>query len=319
MPVPPTPRLVLQIQPRSRYDPHRLLLLNIATGRLTRVQQTSQNTFSVAYGSGSVSGTTATDNISFLSKSIPLTFGLASTVSAEFVSYPMDGILGLGRPENLANNPTGVRKPTLMDVLVSQKIIPAKQFGIRLSRSSDGLKDGEISFGGPDTAAIDGQLNYIPALKNPDGFWELPIQSLSVGGKASPLPANRTALLDSGTSFMLLPPADAAFLLGLIPGSTQSGQDYTLPCDSKLVIDIGFGGKTYGISYKDYVGQDLGGGRCASNIVGRVTFDDNQWLMGDVFLKNVYSVFDYDGSRVGLGSLKGASTLGGQSRQNGGC
>jgi hypothetical protein len=41
--------------------------------------------------------------------------------------------------------------------------------------------------------------------------------------------------------------------------------------------------------------------------------------MGDVFLKNVYSVFDYDDSRVGLGSLKGASTLGGQSRQNGGC
>ena len=231
----------------------------------------------------------------------------------------MDGIVGLGRPENLASDPTGVKAPTVMDVLISQKVITAKQFGIRISRTSDGPNDGEVSFGAPDLDAIDGSLNYIPALTNTNGFWEIPIDSLSVGGKTGSLPQGRTALLDSGTSFMLLPPADATLLHGLIPGSAQSGEDYTVPCSTKLVITLGFGGKTYDINYKDYVGRDVGGGNCASNIVARQAFNDGQWLVGDVFLKNVYTLFDYDESRIGLGYLKASSTTGGTSLQKRRC
>jgi hypothetical protein len=229
----------------------------------------------------------------------------------------MDGILGLARPENLASNPTGVRAPTLMDVLISQKVITSKQVGIRLSRTSDGPNDGEVNFGGPDMGVIDGSLNYIPTLTNTNGFWEIPIDSLSVDGKSGTLPQGRTALLDSGTSFMLLPPADAAVLHGLIPGSAQSGDDYTLPCDTKLTITLGFGGKKYDINYKDYVGRQVGDGKCASNIVAKQVFADGQWLVGDVFLKNVYALFDYDGSRIGLGYLKGSSTTGSKSAQIG--
>jgi hypothetical protein len=38
--------------------------------------------------------------------------------------------------------------------------------------------------------------------------------------------------------------------------------------------------------------------------VAKQTFGPSQWLLGETFLKNVYTLFDYDGARVGFGNLK---------------
>ena len=77
-----------------------------------------------------------------------------------------------------------------------------------------------------------------------------------------------------------------------------------MPCDTSAAIQFSFNDRVYNISTADWVGgKDDGSELCRSNIVGRKTFGDNQWLVGDVFLKNVYSVFDFEGSRVGLGVL----------------
>jgi hypothetical protein len=267
--------------------------------------QVSQNTFSVAYGTGSVKGVQGTDTVHLGKMSVPLTFGLAQSVSDEFLSYPMDGILGLGRPDTLSSDPTGVKGPSLMDTLISQKVISSKLFGLALWRSADGgSNDGEINFGSPDSSRYDGDLNYISAVKSTNGFWEIPIADASVDGKKVGL-TGRTAIVDSGTSFVLIPQADAVTLHQAIPNSSQNGESFTVPCDATNKVQIIFGSVTYDISPKDYVGQPSGSG-CASNIIGRQVFGSTQWLVGDVFLKNVYTVFDYDQQRVGFG-VKSAS------------
>jgi aspartyl protease len=217
----------------------------------------------------------------------------------------MDGILGIGRLQNVASNPTGVKAPTIVDVLATQKIIPSRLVGIRLSRSSDGSNNGEINFGAPDTSAYSGDLNYISAVTNMNGFWEIPLGSVSFNGKNAAIQNGVTVLLDSGTSYMLLPPDDAKALHAIIPGSSGTGETYTVPCDTSMPLVLTLGGKTYSISSKDYVGSPGSSGGCNSNIIGRATFAATQWLVGDVFLKNVYTVFDYDGSRVGLAQEKG--------------
>ena len=103
---------------------------------------------------------------------------------------------------------------------------------------------------------------------------------------------------------MLLPPLDAKKLHSQIPNSQHDGETYTVPCTSDTSIQLVFSDISYDISPKDYVGDpdEDDGATCASNVIGRKPFEANQWLVGDVFLKNVYSVFDYDRQSIGNSS-----------------
>jgi hypothetical protein len=267
--------------------------------------QTQDTPFSVVYGTGSVSGTLASDTIHIGPLSPTLTFGLATNVSQEFSSYPMDGILGIGRGVKTEGS---IAAPQLMDVLSSNRLITSKLYGIHLSRGKDNLADGELNFGEVNKDRFSGDLNWNACLDNDNGFWEIAIENAGVDGKAVGL-SGRSAIIDTGTSFILMPESDALKIHSQIPGFKQDGETFSVPCDTTAVIQFSFNKQTYNISTADWRGLRLENGLCRSNIIGRQTFKDTQWLVGDVFLKNVYSVFDFDSKRVGLGTKSvGASS-----------
>jgi len=174
-----------------------------------------------------------------------LTFGLASNLSSEFNSFPMDGICGMGRLSNVQSNPNGVGASTLMDVLAAKGIISAKQFGVRLSRASDNNNNGEVNFGAPDDSAFQGSLNYITTIDNINGFWEIPLQAAGVNGTGASIQNDVTVLLDSGTSYILVPSPDAVTLHNMISGSNRtSDENWTIPCSTTSTFTFMFGGKT---------------------------------------------------------------------------
>lgn len=212
----------------------------------------------------------------------------------------MDGILGLGRGDTIDGT---VEAPSLLDVFYSSKLIAAKLYGVHLSRASDGTNDGELNFGEPNQQRYSGDLNWLDTVENDRGFWEVQIAGAGADSTSSGV-KGRTGVLDTGTSLMLMPPDDAVAMHKLIEGSTQSGETFTVPCDTKTEMQITFGSTTYNISTADWVGGTLPAGGCKSNIIGRQTFNETQWLLGDVFLKNVYSVFDFDNAKVGFGVLE---------------
>ncbi|RMD44838.1 hypothetical protein DV735_g409, partial [Chaetothyriales sp. CBS 134920] len=254
---------------------------------------TTTETWKIAYGTGQVAGVLASDKVTFGEYDIHLTFGLATQTSNDFNNYPFDGILGLGPTSS-----NQLDSPTLMQALDDQATLRNNVLGIHLTRASDGTKDGELTIGGVDDSKFDGQLNYVSTVKTDS--WEISVDDAIVGGKACGL-TGKTAIIDTGTSYVLMPPNDAQTVHALIPGSAQDDESFTIPCDTTTELQVALNGVKYSISPKDYVGKSSGNS-CSSNIIGHQAFGENEWILGDVFLKNVYTVFDFDKTRIGFGT-----------------
>lgn len=250
--------------------------------------------FNLTYGSGTVSGLIFNDSVKMADFSISLFFGSASVVSNEFSSYLMDGILGLGRSTS-----SSVKVPTFMEAFDNGNELQKNLLGIHLQRNSDGSTDGELNFGSPNTNRYTGNVSYTSTAEDSD-LWEIPIDDVAVDGVKCGF-SGKTAIIDTGTSFLLLPPGDAQRIHKFIPGSQQEGEIFKLPCLASLPVQIIISKITYNIPPKDYLGKlVLGAGNfCASNIIGKDTFGPDRWLVGDVFLKNVYTIFDFDQDKIG--------------------
>ncbi|KAF1960089.1 acid protease [Byssothecium circinans] len=269
--------------------------------------KTDPKTFSITYGTGFVSGTTATDTIHIgTSLSTSLTFGIATNVSSDFLQYPMDGIMGLSRGTSTSGNGT----PLIVEALANAKLISSKLYGLHLGRAKDGKNDGELNLGEVNKERFSGDLNWIDSVKSDRGFWEVPVADIGFGGKTIGLKAgDKTGIIDTGTSFFYMPPTEASALHKLIEGSSQDGENFQVPCSTTSPITLKFGSVTYNMSATDWVGdKNEDSGLCNSKIIGRKTFQENQWLVGDAFLKNVYTAFDYEKGRVGFGVKSGNAT-----------
>lgn len=257
----------------------------------------SSVSWNVGYGTGTVSGVLGNDTLSIAGLNVNMALGLAKEASDDFMSYPMDGILGLSR-----TNDTGYDSPTFMDVIKSEGLLQSNIVGFSLSRGSDGGKDGSVTFGGVDEDKLSGNITYSDTVPSSDR-WSIPLDDVTVDGTACNF-TGRSAIIDTGTSYMMLTPDDAKTFHDLIPGSSQSGSKFTVPCDTDAEVQVIFSGVGYTISPKDYVGQKSGSG-CASNILAQQSFGENVFMLGDVFLKNVYSVFDFDENKIGFAGRKG--------------
>ena len=230
--------------------------------------------------------------------SIPLSFGAASDTSDDFLSYPMDGILGLGRSASNA-----MEYPTAIEAIRKTGLLQSNIFGIHLQRFSDGHIDGELNFGAPDTSRYTGELSYTDTVAD-GAMWEVPLDDASYDGNLCKF-SGKSAILDTGTSYVLLPLDDAKQLHAQIPRSESDGETFNIPCLTSIPIQIIISGVEYNISTEDYIGSPVeGGDLCTSNIIGRQPFGSDQWLLGDVFLKNVYTVFDFDKSRIGESHIR---------------
>ncbi|KAI0137291.1 aspartic peptidase domain-containing protein [Xylariales sp. AK1849] len=258
----------------------------------SKTLQDTGTPFSVEYGSGDVSGHVITDSMKVAGMSVTYSFGLTNVTSSQFTSFPFDGILGLSR--------SGSGNPNFLDALKDAKLINTNVFAVSLARNSDGGNDGEISFGAIDKAKYTGDVTYTSTTDS--ASWVIPMDDVTVGGKSAGV-KDTPAYIDTGTTYAFAPPADVAAMYKMIPDSESSddGVTWTMPCDTTASVAFTFSGQSFTLSSKDFLSAPGADNRCTGNIFG-MDVVSGAWLLGDMFLKNVYTVFDLDGSRIGFAS-----------------
>jgi len=265
----------------------------------------SNQEFSVTYGSGSITGTLCQDTVSIANLTLPNhTFGVANEESVQFSgdTTPFDGLMGLAQPQ-LSEE----RVDTPPVSLAAANLISAPIVSFKLARLADQDNDGEVTFGGLDSSKfIANTLTTLPVVSS-TGFWEIAADEFSVNGQNANL-NNRTAILDTGTSLIVAPPADAAAIHALIPGAASDGQGgFTVPCTTNASVAITFGGTEFAIDPRDITFSPVNpadlAGDCLSGISAGEVDGATTWLVGDVFLKNAYFSTNVATNQVQLAKL----------------
>jgi len=267
--------------------------------------QDSQTPFSVTYGTGDVSGTVITDNIAVAGLKLTAhQFGATTSESTDFTddSTPFDGLMGLAQ-STLSEE----KVATPVEALAAQGLIAAPITSYKISRLADNKNDGEITFGALDTTKFDSATLVTLPNVNQDGFWEGALDAVSVDGTDLGL-QGRTAILDTGTTLIVAPSADAETIHQNIQGAKSDGQGgFTVPCQTTASVALTFGGQSFAIDPRDIAFQPVDAndptGDCISGITSGSVGGANEWLVGDVFLKNAYFSTDVSKNTVQLAKL----------------
>jgi len=265
----------------------------------------TNNPFSVTYGTGSVSGDIVTDNLAIAGLQLNThTFGVATTESVDFSddSTPFDGLMGLAQ-SSLSEQKT----LTPIEALAKNGLVNSAIIGYKISRLLDNKNDGEITFGGVDQTKFDPATTVNLANVNQQGFWEAAMDAVTVDGTDVGL-QGRTAILDTGTTLIVAPDADAQAVHAAITGAKSDGQGgFTVPCDTQSSVALTFGGQAFAIDPRDLAFQPVDAnnpnGDCVSGISSGNIGGATEWLVGDVFLKNAYFSTDVGGNQLTLSKL----------------
>jgi len=241
--------------------------------------QDSGKPFQVTYGSGEVKGNIISDNVNIAGLALDKhDFGVALVESKQFSddTTKFDGLMGLAK-STLSNQSV----PTPVESLAEQGLIKEAITSYKISRVSDGLNDGEITFGGLDQSKFDPKTLVSFRNINELGFWEGGF-TVSINDEDLGL-QGRSAILDTGTTLIIAPGTDAEVLHSKIPGAKSDGQGgFVIPCSNTAVVSLTFGGQKFDINPIDllFAPVDMNDlkGDCLSGITSGSFGGPQQWL-----------------------------------------
>lgn len=119
-----------------------------------------------------------------------------------------------------------------------------------------------------------------------DNFWITHLGGVTVNGATVAISGNRTALMDTGTTLLVVPSTDVDPIHEKIPGAIKTGTgSWTVPCNTTASVALQFGGKSFPISPKDlpFASGGRTTGDCTSGIGGfsaaATASNPTQWLV----------------------------------------
>ncbi|NXI21432.1 PEPA protein, partial [Sterrhoptilus dennistouni] len=255
----------------------------------------TNDTLFIAYGTGSMTGVLGYDTVNVAGINVHnQIFGLAETEPGDFFYYtPFDGILGLAFPSIASSGATPVFDNMMMENLVDRNL-----FSVYLSRNSQG--GSFVLFGAIDPYYTTRGISWIPL--SAETYWQISMESVSINGTPVACSSGCQAIVDTGTTLLAVPIRAFRILMRHL-GASSSGE---ISCEAvsnlpDLIFHIH--GREFPVPPRAYVLRS--NGYCSLGLQGMdtPTEEGELWILGDVFIREYYIIFDRANNKVGLSRL----------------
>ena len=262
----------------------------------------SSEGFQITYGSGSASGVVGIEQVRQGPYSaVEQKFAIVQNISSYLLADQISGIVGMA-----------------FEQISSMKALPFWQsanisiFSFGMTRFCDvpfprGVEPGGmVILGGTDSSLYSGEITFTKVID--EGYWAIKLDAVSVDGELVDGSEGNSAAVDTGTSLIGGPAAVVRKLFSKVPGARPGSGVYrgyyTYPCKSSFNLTLSVGGQIYTIDPVDINLGSIDGNqmeclagifsineRSAMKSKGAPKHPLPDWILGAVFLKNVYSVF----------------------------
>lgn len=217
------------------------------------------------------------------------------TESANF-DDTVDGVMGLSFGAISGST-------TVFESMLEQKLVDQGVFSFFFGKQAIN-GGGEVIFGGVDKDRIElgSEITYTNVTEAT--HWNIDVQdfvmndgSFAKDKKTTPI----RSIVDTGTTLLVGPEDWVRWYHYQIPNSRKFRKTWVVPCKGQSKLWVVIEGKTFAVPYEDLAREYIGFGLCFSAVQ---TSSADYLILGDVFLKNNYVVFDQAEKRVGFAPLK---------------
>ncbi|KPP65830.1 pepsin A-like [Scleropages formosus] len=153
----------------------------------------------------------------------------------------------------------------VFDNMMNEGLLSQDLFSVYLSSNSE--TESAVIFGGIDPSYYTGNIYWIPLTS--DSYWQITMDSVIINGNTVACANGCQAIVDTGTSVIVGPSSDIQNINSWLGASEDQFGDTSQNCKT------GFGS----------------GG------------SDQLWILGDVFIRQYYAIFDRSKTSVGLAAI----------------
>ncbi|GBC05635.1 hypothetical protein RclHR1_06330005 [Rhizophagus clarus] len=254
--------------------------------------------FAIRYGTGSLEGIISNDI---------LTVGDIAVKNQDFgesVKEPgltfafgrFDGIFGLGYDTISVK---GVVPPFYH--MVNRNLVDEPIFSFWLNDADkDNSIGGELVFGGADKSHFTGDIHWAPVRRK--GYWEVELEKVVFDGEDVEMD-DTGAAIDTGSSLLAVPTIVADLINKQIGAKKNFAGQYIIDCEkvpSLPDFSLQFNGKLFTLTGSEYILKAQN--QCISAFMGLDIPEPLGpiWIIGDVFLRKFYTIYDLGNNQVGF-------------------
>ncbi|KAM9764294.1 pregnancy-associated glycoprotein 2-like [Dama dama] len=249
-------------------------------------------TVTIFYGPQLIHGLVGSDTVrigNFVS--LNQSFGL-SVVEFGYDGVPFDGVLGLAFPSISIT-----RAMPIFDNLWSQGAFSEPVFAFYLSKSKP--EGSVVMFGGVDHRYYKGELNWVPVSHT--SRWQISMNSTTMNGEVVACSHGCQAFVDTGIP-SIYGSKEMVTNIHKLMNARPEGSEYVVSCDAVNTLPpviFNINGIDYPLPPEAYIIKEKNSCISAFHGVVQAASSEN-WILGDVFLRQYFSVFDRKNERIGL-------------------